>query len=97
MKGEIYYRKFSLKNLNPEPNHSSVKVDYLLNSFKWFSRFHDILEILRKGYRNETSKLFLGKRKSETIEKLVDVSVTLYELTGRDEYKSAAFVFSRKR
>ncbi len=96
IKGEIYFNEYYNKeNISSEDNFS-MKQNFLLDSYKWFKIYNEILEKIKGEFRNETSKLFLNKSKYVTINKLIDISFKLYELTGEYKFKEEAFVFSEK-
>ncbi|BDQ03340.1 CHAT domain-containing tetratricopeptide repeat protein [Ignavibacterium sp.] len=96
LKGEIYSKYQSNQLLHPDKKYIQIDHNSLKSSYFWYKRYNQVLEKIKREYRNETSKLFLGKKKFEVIEKLIGISLELYELTGDEKYKSEAFAFSEQ-
>jgi CHAT domain-containing protein/tetratricopeptide (TPR) repeat protein len=68
----------------------------LKTAFDTYRTISELIDKMRTGHQAEGSKLFLAEKSSETIEEAIETSVQLYNLTGENKYKEAAYFFCER-
>ncbi len=65
-------------------------------SFQTYLLAVDLVDDIRRGYKSESYKLFFGEKSHEIYDEAIQTALVLYEMTGQDHYKSAAFSLAER-
>ena len=86
------FMQIALKSKTTE----DYKIEYLKNALSLFELADSLIDIMRVGYKNESSKFFLGEKAAPIYEQAIESSMLLFELTQLAVYKEKAFYFIEK-
>ena len=64
--------------------------------FATFQLAADLIDLMRRGYKAERSKIFLSEKAAQIYDNGIRIALRLYAMTGRQLYKEAAFRFAEK-
>ena len=77
-----------------------IKIDYkalkLKEALSTLELADSLIDMMRVGYKTESSKFFLGEKSAPIYEQAIESSLHLYELTQLPIYKEKAFYFIEK-
>lgn len=71
-------------------------IQWLEKSLKIYEQSIKLADIIRHGYVNNDSRLFLAENEKATLNSAIHVACNLYSLTTNDEYLHKAFEFSER-
>jgi len=72
------------------------QLQYLQVAYSTYLRIVDLVEIMRRGYKSESYKLFFGEKSHTIFQKAIQASLFLYDATKNPGYKESAFILSEK-
>ena len=70
--------------------------EYLTNSFETMTLASELVDMIRRGYGSDRSKLLLASRSYHLYENAIDVSLALHEVTGDEKFVQEAFTFAER-
>ncbi|OFY69479.1 MAG: hypothetical protein A3G23_10595 [Bacteroidetes bacterium RIFCSPLOWO2_12_FULL_37_12] len=79
--------------INPK---DTIGIRDLKMAYSTYCLASDLIDIMRRGYKTEGSKLFLGEKATQIYDKSIRTSLRLYNILKDDLYKNQAFQFSEK-
>lgn len=79
------------KNEGPDPNKKEVETALAI-----FTQTNDLIDSLRLGFREESSKLSYSRQAKSTYEGGLAAASILYHMTGESRYMDQAFEFSER-
>lgn len=79
-----------------EKNTLEHKIENLKNALSIVELADSLIDIMRVGYKSESSKFFLGEKSSPIYEQAIEISLLLFELTQLNIYNERAFYFIEK-
>lgn len=74
----------------------SSEISNLEMAYSTYQLAAKLIDKMRTGYRTEGSKLFLGETTTNIYDQAINVSLKLYALTRKENYRQQAFVFAEK-
>lgn len=69
---------------------------FLIRSLMIYEQAIQCADLIRHGFLNDDSRLFLAENEKSTLNNALFVALKLYELTGDEKYQYKAFEFSEK-
>lgn len=86
----------SLSILSYQTGNSFAGLIYLKKSLETYRLASELIQIIRSGFLNMESKLFLSDSENDTYLNTIDIAYQLYEKTGNADYLQVAFEFAER-
>jgi len=71
-------------------------IEDLQVSFETYNLAVELIDKIRKSYKAEGSKLFLGEQAAKIYEQAIQTALKLHELSQQEEFKEGAFLYAEK-
>ncbi len=86
----------SLSTLSYQAGNSFAGLIYLKKSLETYRLASELIQIIRSGFLNMESKLFLSESENDTYLNTIDIAYQLYRKTGNTDYLQVAFEFAER-
>ncbi|MBN2012463.1 CHAT domain-containing protein [candidate division KSB1 bacterium] len=89
----LHQKAILLHSIYKLQSHNSKDIEMSLATFQVVV---ELIDHMRTSYKAEGSKIFLGEQAQQIYADAIQVAMSLYRITGNDEYKEQAFQFCEK-
>jgi CHAT domain-containing protein len=72
------------------------KPEFLDSAYSTYNLLSQLVEEMRQGYKSENYKLIFGEKIHSIYQEAIQTALMLYDNTGTQRYKEAAFILSEK-